>query len=68
MVADHLLVFEGDGKLKDFPAGYSRYLEWKELKESEEQGQTAQAGPGTAKGKVSDKDRVMETPAVPMPP
>ena len=52
-VADHLLVFEGDGKLKDFPAGYSRYLEWKELKESEEQGQTAQAGPGTAKGKVS---------------
>ncbi|EKC79552.1 ABC transporter ATP-binding protein, partial [human gut metagenome] len=36
-VADHLLVFEGDGKLKDFPAGYSRYLEWKELKESEEQ-------------------------------
>ena len=41
-VADHLLVFEGDGKLKDFPAGYSRYLEWKELKESEEQGQTAQ--------------------------
>ncbi len=52
-VADHLLVFEGDGKLKDFPTGYSRYLEWKELKESEEQGQTAQAGPGTAKGKVS---------------
>ena len=52
-VADHLFVFEGDGKLKDFPAGYSRYLEWKELKESEEQGQTAQAGPDTAKGKVS---------------
>lgn len=35
-VPDHLLVFEGNGKIKDFPAGYSRYLEWKQLKESEE--------------------------------
>lgn len=35
-VPDHLLVFEGNGKIKDFPAGYSRYLEWKQFKESEE--------------------------------
>ena len=35
-VADHLLVFQGGGRIKDFPGNYSDYLEWKRLKESEE--------------------------------
>ena len=35
-VADHLLVFQGGGQIKDFPGNYSDYLEWKRLKESEE--------------------------------
>ena len=35
-VADHLLVFQGGGQIKDFPGNYSDYLEWKRLKESGE--------------------------------
>ncbi len=27
-IVDHLFVFEGDGKIKDFPGGYSDYREW----------------------------------------
>ncbi len=28
-VVDHLLVFEGDGKVRDFPGNYTIYREWK---------------------------------------
>ena len=33
-VVDHLLVFEGNAKIKDFPGNYSDYREWKELKDA----------------------------------
>ena len=29
-VVDHLLVFQGEGKIKDFPGNYSQYREWEE--------------------------------------
>lgn len=29
-VADHLLVFQGEGKLKDFPGNYTQYKEWED--------------------------------------
>ena len=29
-VVDHLLVFQGQGDIRDFPGNYSRYREWKE--------------------------------------
>ncbi len=32
---DHLFVFEGDGKIKDFPGNYSQYREWVELQRKE---------------------------------
>ncbi len=35
-VVDHLLVFNGDGDLRDFPGNYSQYREWKIAKEKEE--------------------------------
>lgn len=35
-VVDHLLVFNGEGSIKDFPGNYSEYREWKQLRESEE--------------------------------
>ena len=35
-VVDHLTVFQGNAKLKDFPGNYSDYREWKEIKEWEE--------------------------------
>jgi len=34
-LVDHLLIFEGDGKIKDFNGNYTDYKEQKELEESE---------------------------------
>jgi ATP-binding cassette subfamily F protein uup len=31
-VVDHLLVFKGDGVVKDFPGNYTQYREWQSLK------------------------------------
>ena len=35
-VVDHLLVFKGNGEIKDFPGNYTQYREWKSLKSKEE--------------------------------
>lgn len=35
-VVDHLLVFQGDAKIKDFPGNYTDYREWRALEEAEE--------------------------------
>ncbi len=35
-VVDHLLVFNGQGDIRDFPGNYSDYREWKEAKEAHE--------------------------------
>src|ERR1035437_7707076 len=35
-IVDHLLVFEGQGKVKDFPGNYTDYREWNELMEEQE--------------------------------
>ncbi len=45
-VVDHLLVFKGEGEIKDFPGNYTQYREWRQLKDSEEEN-----GKGKAKGK-----------------
>ena len=46
-VVDHLMVFNGDGDIRNFPGNYTQYREWKEFKEEEEkrieQEQTAAA-------------------------
>ena len=31
-VVDHLLVFNGQGDIRDFPGNYSDYRDWKEAK------------------------------------
>ena len=38
-VVDHLLVFKGDGVIKDFPGNYTQYREWLSLKSKEENNQ-----------------------------
>lgn len=35
-LSDHLFVFDGDGKIKDFPGNYKQYREWKALQEKQE--------------------------------
>ena len=34
-IVDHLLVFRGDGDIKDFPGNYSQFREWESLKPKE---------------------------------
>lgn len=34
-VAEHLLVLEGGGKVRDFPSSYTDYIVWKELRDKE---------------------------------
>lgn len=36
-IVDHLLVFNGDGVIKDFPGNYTQYREWESLKPKETQ-------------------------------
>ena len=40
-VVYHLLVFKGDGVVKDFPGNYTQYREWSSLQTKEEQAQKA---------------------------
>ena len=40
-IAEHLLVFEGDGRVTNFPSSYSDYMEYKVLKEDEEKATAA---------------------------
>lgn len=35
-VVDHLLIFKGEGVIKDFPGNYTQYREWSALKSKEE--------------------------------
>ena len=44
-VTDHLLVFEGDGAIKDFPGTYSDFLEWRTLRDAELKRAAAQTAP-----------------------
>ena len=57
-VADHLLVFQGGGQIKDFPGNYSDYLEWKRLKESEER-----AAGSREKKKIQEKQMPKQSSA-----
>lgn len=41
-VVDHLLVFEGEGAIRDFPGNYTQYREWLSLKPKDEAKKTAE--------------------------
>ena len=34
-VVDHILVFNGDGNIKNFPGNYTQYREWKKMRDEE---------------------------------
>ena len=56
-MVDHLLVFQGDGQVRDFPGNYSQYREWKELQDlSTQKGKEAPAPAKPANAKPSVKD------------
>lgn len=64
-VVDHLLVFKGQGVVKDFPGNYSQYREWADAKAEEEreeqQAQKKNAPAGEKSGqrvRLNDKRRM----------
>ena len=42
-VVDHLLVFNGQGDIRDFPGNYTQYRDWKEVKAAQEKEKEANA-------------------------
>ncbi|WP_276893006.1 ribosomal protection-like ABC-F family protein [Hallella bergensis] len=59
-VVDHLLVFEGEGVVKDFPGNYTQYREWNSLKpaaEKEEPKKTVSKAETTAKKSYRNDNR-----------
>lgn len=58
-IVDHLFVFQGDGRVKDFPGTYSEYRKW--IKEQERTDRNAQATPSarqTTKPRAPRKERM----------
>ena len=57
-VVDHLLVFQGQGDIRDFPGNYSRYREWKEeRKQLEREATKPKEKEAPAKQKTSSIER-----------
>ena len=62
-VVDHLLVFNGDGEIKDFPGNYTQYREWNALQPKEAKPQTSpkpakpQNEPQETKRKLTYKEK-----------
>jgi ATP-binding cassette subfamily F protein uup len=51
-IADHLFVFEGDGRIKDFPGNYSLYRDYQEEKEKQERQAVSDVKPKAAPAPV----------------
>lgn len=54
-VVDHLLAFQGNAKIKDFPGNYTQYREWKEVQELIEKENAQQVKPKEEKSKTETK-------------
>ena len=57
-VVDHLLVFNGQGDIRDFPGNYTDYREWKEARAQHEKKEEKQVEPKTAKVRLNEKRRM----------
>ena len=53
-IIDHLLVFEGQGKIKDFPGNYTQYREWLSLNPQSNNGSTNKGTKPTNTNKVNE--------------
>ena len=57
-VVDHLLVFNGQGDIRDFPGNYSDYREWKQNREEVEKQEVKVQEEKSAKVRLNDKRRM----------
>lgn len=56
-IVDHLFVFEGDGRVKDFPGGYTDYRKWREERRRAEASVAVASKPKTDKRPMSERPR-----------
>ncbi len=54
-VVDHLFIFQGEGKIKDFPGSYSAYFDWKKEQEKKEEIPLAKVTRNQPKSKKDNK-------------
>ena len=57
-VVDHLLVFNGQGDIRDFPGNYSDYRDWKEAKEQKEKEAEKPQEEKTVRIRMNEKRRM----------
>lgn len=57
-VVDHLLVFNGQGDIRDFPGNYSDYRDWKEAKEQTEKEAVKPHEEKTARVRLNEKRKM----------
>ena len=57
-VVDHLLVFKGQGDIRDFPGNYSDYLDWKLAKAEHEKEQSKPKEEKTERIRLNDKRKL----------
>ena len=57
-VVDHLFVFQGDGKVKDFPGNYTQYRDWEKLESSATAKEAAASKPVAEKPRLTEKRRM----------
>lgn len=61
-VVDHLLVFNGQADIRDFPGNYTQYRDWKDAKSKQEKEKEKEAAKSqddkTAKVRLNDKRRM----------
>src|SRR5690554_2562220 len=60
-VVDHLFVFEGQGKIRDFPGNYSQYRAKKAIEDAEEAKETASAKTVKKQAEEKPKEKVKLT-------
>lgn len=57
-VVDHLMVFNGQGDIRDFPGNYSDYRDWKEAKAQKEKEAEKPQEDKTARVRLNDKRKM----------
>ena len=57
-VVDHLLVFNGEGRIQDFPGNYTQYREWLKLQPKPENQSSTKTEPRQRPRKTEEKRRL----------
>lgn len=60
-VVDHLLVFQGEGKIKDFPGNYTQYREWSKMQSKQEAEEREKAAKKAAQNQSSSSATAVGT-------